>query len=111
MQKLLIKIILVAGCSSWLCSAFAADNLPMVKPEDVGFSSEQLDKIETHFQGRVDRGEIAGIVTLVARKGKIAHLSAVGYQNVSQNIPMETDTLFRIFSMTKPIASTALMMI
>ena len=46
MQKLLIKIILVAGCSSWLCSAFAADNLPMVKPEDVGFSSEQLDKIE-----------------------------------------------------------------
>ena len=111
MQKLLIKIILVAGCSSWLCSAFAADNLPMVKPEDVGFSSEQLDKIETHFQGRVDRGEIAGIVTLVARKGKIAHLSAVGYQNVNQNIPMETDTLFRIFSMTKPIASTALMML
>ena len=79
----------------------------MVKPEEVGFSSEQLDKIETHFQGRVDRGEIAGIVTLVARKGKIAHLSAVGYQNVTQNIPMETDTLFRIFSMTKPIASTA----
>ena len=103
--------LLLATCSTWLCSIFAADNLPFVEPESVGFSSDQLAKIENHFQGRVDRGEIAGIVTLVARKGKIAHLSAVGYQDVVQNIPMETDTLFRIFSMTKPIASTALMML
>ena len=105
-QLLLLKI-----CFAWFCSIFAAENLPLVEPEDVGFSSDQLAKIETHFQGRVDRGEIAGIVTLVSRKGKVAHLSAVGYQDVVQNIPMETDTLFRIFSMTKPIASTALMML
>ena len=111
MQIRIKQLLLLATCSTWLCSIFAADNLPFVEPESVGFSSAQLAKIENHFQGRVDRGEIAGIVTLVARKGKIAHLSAVGYQDVVQNIPMETDTLFRIFSMTKPIASTALMML
>ena len=111
MQIRIKQLLLLVTCSTWLCSIFAADNLPFVEPESVGFSSDQLAKIENHFQGRVDRGEIAGIVTLVARKGKIAHLSAVGYQDVVQNIPMETDTLFRIFSMTKPIASTALMML
>ena len=111
MQIRIKQLLLLATCSTWLCSIFAADNLPFVEPESVGFSSDQLAKIENHFQGRVNRGEIAGIVTLVARKGKIAHLSAVGYQDVVQNIPMETDTLFRIFSMTKPIASTALMML
>ena len=111
MQIRIKQLLLLVTCSTWLCSIFAADNLPFVEPESVGFSSAQLAKIENHFQGRVDRGEIAGIVTLVARKGKIAHLSAVGYQDVVQNIPMETDTLFRIFSMTKPIASTALMML
>ena len=111
MQIRIKQLLLLATCSTWLCSIFAADNLPFVEPESVGFSSDQLAKIENHFQGRVDRGEIAGIVTLVARKGKIAHFSAVGYQDVVQNIPMKTDTLFRIFSMTKPIASTALMML
>ena len=89
--------------------ANAADSLPLVAPEDVGFSSEQLAKIETYFAGRVERGEIAGITTLVARHGKIVHFSAVGYQDAEQNIPMRKDTLFRVYSMTKPIVSTALM--
>ncbi|CAN0487027.1 unnamed protein product, partial [Scytosiphon promiscuus] len=87
--------------------AQAADNLPMVAPEDVGFSSEQLNKIESYFAGRVERGEIAGITTLVARHGKVAHFSAVGYQDAEQGIQMEKDTLFRVYSMTKPIVSTA----
>ena len=88
--------------------ATAADSLPLVPPEEVGFSSEQLAKIETYFAGRVERGEIAGITTLVARHGKIVHFSAVGYQDAEQNIPMQKDTLFRVYSMTKPIVSTAL---
>ena len=89
----------------------ADDHLPVVQPEEVGFDSAQLAKIEPFFQGRVDRGEIAGIVTLVARKGKIAHFSAVGYLDAQREIPMELDSLFRIYSMTKPIATTALMML
>ena len=111
MHKKLVQISLLVAHVFWFGFTHSADNLPTVTPEDVGFSSEQLNKIESHFQGRVDRGEIAGIVTLVARNGKIAHLSAVGYQDVERKIPMETDTLFRIYSMTKPIASTALMML
>ena len=95
----------------WISFSALQNSLPMVDPAEVGFSSKQLGKIESHFQDRVDRGEIAGIVTLVARNGKIAHISAVGYQDVEQEIPMKTNTLFRIYSMTKPIASTALMML
>ena len=71
-----------------------------MQPEDVGFSSQQLNKIETYFASRVEKGEIAGIVTLVARHGKIAHFSAVGYQDAEQEIPMDKDTIFRVYSMT-----------
>ena len=73
MQKRIIKLLLIASCSTYFCSVLAAESLPVVDPAQVGFSSDQLAKIETHFQGRVDRGEIAGIVTLVSRRGKIAH--------------------------------------
>lgn len=111
MQKKLIQLLVTCFLVISFSVVRAADGLPMVAPEEVGFSSEQLSKIESYFQGRVDRGEIAGIVTLVARNGKIAHLSAVGYQDAEEEIPMDIDSLFRIYSMTKPIASTALMML
>lgn len=111
MNKKLVANIFSIISIFWLSPTAAQSSLTFVDPEEVGFSAEQLNKIENHFQGRVDRGEIAGIVTLIAREGKIAHLSAVGYQDAEQRIPMEVDTLFRIYSMTKPIASTALMML
>ena len=111
MNKKFLSSFFALASIFWLSLATAQNGLTFVDPEEVCFSSEQLGKIESYFQGRVDRGEIAGIVTLVARDGKIAHLSAVGYQDAEQRIPMETDSLFRIYSMTKPIASTALMML
>tara|TARA_Y100000588_G_scaffold347892_1_gene397044 strand:+ start:607 stop:1905 length:1299 start_codon:yes stop_codon:yes gene_type:complete len=111
MNKELSKGIFFIIAIFWASFTSAQTGLRFVDPEEVGFSPEQLNKIESYFQGRVDRGEIAGIVTLVAREGKIAHLSAIGYQDAEQRIPMEVDTLFRIYSMTKPIASTALMML
>lgn len=106
-----LRLFLITATIFSVSFATAADSLPVVQPEDVGFSSEQLNKIETYFTSRVEKGEIAGIVTLVARHGKIAHFSAVGYQDAEQEIPMEKDTIFRIYSMTKPIVSTALMML
>jgi len=109
-NKLLIKPLIAAAALS-VCLATAADTLPVVEPETVGFSSQQLNKIESYFSSRVDKGEIAGIVTLVARRGKVAHFSAVGYQDAEQKIPMAQDTIFRVYSMTKPIVSTALMML
>ena len=111
MNKKLTTSLLALVWIFWPTITTAQTGLTFVDPEEVGFSSGQLNKIESYFQGRVDRGEIAGIVTLVSRGGKIAHLSAVGYQDAEHRIPMETDTLFRIYSMTKPIASTALMML
>lgn len=111
MKTNLLRLFLITATIFSVSFATAADSLPVVQPEDVGFSSEQLNKIETYFASRVKKGEIAGIVTLVARHGKIAHFSAVGYQDAEQEIPIEKDTIFRIYSMTKPIVSTALMML
>ena len=85
--------------------------LPTATPEKLGFDAARLEYITTHFQNRVDQGELAGVVTLVARHGKVVHFDAVGYQDMVREIPMSTDTIFRIYSMTKPIASVALMML
>ena len=111
MKTKFLRLFLITATIFPVSFATAADSLPVVQPEDVGFSSEQLNKIETYFASRVEKGEIAGIVTLVARHGKIAHFSAVGYQDAEQEIPMGKDTIFRVYSMTKPIVSAALMML
>ena len=74
-------------------------------------SADRLDRINQIMQGYVDRGELAGTVSLVARHGKVAHFEAHGYRYVEEGQPMTTDTIFRIASMTKPITSVALMML
>ncbi len=109
MRTIIQRSLLAASFVAQL--TYAQGDLPIVAPEEVGFDSAQLAKIAPFFQQRVDNGEIAGIVTLVARHGKIVNFEAIGYQDVARDIPMETDTLFRIYSMTKPIASAALMML
>ena len=88
-----------------------ADQLPRARPEDVGFSSTRLDYIDQFYAEKVKRGDMAGIVTLIARHGKIVHFSALGYADLEKKQKMETDTIFRLYSMTKPIASVALMML
>lgn len=111
MNSKFLKFFLTLATILSVSFAIAADSMPVVRAEEVGFSSTQLNKIESYFAGRVEKGEIAGIVTLVARHGKIVHFSAVGYQDAEQKIAMKKDTLFRVYSMTKPIVSTALMML
>jgi CubicO group peptidase (beta-lactamase class C family) len=80
-------------------------------PEKVGFSVERLKRVSSGMKKYVDEGLVAGIITLVARKGVVVHLEKSGYQNLQEKKPMALDTLFRIYSMTKPIASAALMML
>ena len=63
------------------------------------------------MQGFIDRKEAAGIVTLIARDGKVVDVHASGFQDVAAKTPMKTDTLFRIASMTKPVTSVAVMML
>jgi CubicO group peptidase (beta-lactamase class C family) len=80
-------------------------------PEELGLSSERLKRIDTAMQRYIDQELIAGIVTLVARRGSVVHLEKFGMQDIKTNKPMELDTIFRIYSMTKPITSVALMML
>ncbi|MGY8696845.1 MAG: serine hydrolase domain-containing protein, partial [Verrucomicrobiia bacterium] len=58
------------------------DGVPTAKPEDVGMSSERLKRLDKVMQGYIDRKETAGVVTLVARKGKVVHFSALGERDV-----------------------------
>jgi CubicO group peptidase (beta-lactamase class C family) len=81
------------------------------QPEELGFSTERLDRINVKMQQYIDEGKIAGIVTLVARKGQIAHFEKFGFQDLETRKPIALDTIFRIYSMTKPITNVALMML
>lgn len=85
--------------------------LPMGSPEEAGMSTERLERLNGVMKGYVDRKELAGTVTLIARDGKIVHFEAHGERHVEANKPMERDTIFYIASMTKPITSVALMML
>ena len=83
--------------------------LPRAKPEEVGFSSERLARIGPAMQKYIDTRMIPGVVTLVARHGSIVHLESRGLMDIEANKPMTNDTIFRIMSMTKPIACVGLM--
>ena len=87
------------------------DVLAMATPEDVGMSSSRLARLSDATQGYVDRGEMAGASTLVARGGRIAHMGCFGLADIERDDPIQPDTLFRIASMTKPITSVAVMML
>ncbi len=84
---------------------------PIAKPEEVGLSSERLERIASAIQKSVDDGRIAGGVSLVARHGKIAYLQAVGMAERDARKPMLTDSIFRICSMSKPLTSVAVMIL
>jgi len=86
--------------------------MDVVSPEDVGLSSDRLGRFDELLHRRyVAPGKIAGALTLVARRGKVALLSPLGQMDLQRGKPMRTDTIFRIYSMTKPITSVALMML
>ncbi len=87
-----------------------AASLPSTKPEDVGLSTERLQRIHDMVQRHIDAGEITGAVTFVARKGQIAYLEAQGTMDVETKKPMTRDSLFRMASMTKPVIGTSIMM-
>jgi CubicO group peptidase (beta-lactamase class C family) len=86
--------------------------MDLATPEDVGLSGARLRRIDEHLIAKyVEPGRIAGALTLVARRGKIAFLSPVGKMDRERGTAMRADTLFRIYSMTKPVTSVALMML
>jgi len=83
----------------------------LVKPEEVGLSSSRLGRITDHLQRYIDAGKLAGTLTLVARRGKIAYFEPQGHLEIERTRPVTEDAIFRIYSMTKPIVSVGLMML
>ena len=90
-------------------SLAAGQDLPTAAPARLGLDPDRLERIVTLVEEAVDRQEVAGAVTLVARLGRVGHLEAVGWRDIEGRAPMETDTLFRIASMTKAVTSVAAM--
>jgi CubicO group peptidase (beta-lactamase class C family) len=80
------------------------------KADDLGFAADRMPRIREAVQRHVDAGEVSGVVTLVARRGKIAHFEAYGLQDLESKKPMPKDGIFRLASMSKPITAAAVMM-
>ena len=83
----------------------------MTVPEEAGMSAERLERIRPVMQGYVDDAQLPGFLTVVARHGKIVHFETIGMRDVENKKPVEPDTIFRIYSMSKPITSVAVMML
>jgi CubicO group peptidase (beta-lactamase class C family) len=101
---------LVVAVALWTGAA-AAQPLPKTTPESVGMSTERLGRMHAGMQALVDTHQVGGIVTLVARDGKLVDVGAFGFRDVDAKSAMKTDTIFRIASMSKPITSVAVMML
>jgi CubicO group peptidase (beta-lactamase class C family) len=85
--------------------------LPQARPESIGLSPSRLQKLSDAFKREVDKGTLPGATVMVARKGQIGWFDAIGRQSPADSRPMAHDTIFRIFSMTKPIVSVGIMML
>lgn len=91
-------------------AGLAAD-LPVTTPEKVGMSSERLKRMNDVIHAYVDKGRTPGVVTLIARHGKIVHVDAYGPADIAGGRKLRSDDIFRMYSMTKPITSVALLML
>src|SRR6185503_20439662 len=98
-----LALSLVVGFSLLLAVGAAAEPLPRAKADDVGLSSKRLDRIGQVLRADVERGRIPGAVVVVARKGRVALVQAVGFRDKAAGASMTPDSIFRIASMTKPI--------
>ena len=85
--------------------------LPQATPQSVGFAADLPANMDAAMQGLIDKKHLAGIVTLVARKGKVVQHKAYGFQDAESQAPMRTDTIAKIYSMTKPVTGVAMMML
>ena len=88
-----------------------AQGPPTADPSAVGLSAERLGRVDALIEGAIADDQIAGAVALIARDGRVAHLSAYGMADIDDGETMQTDTIFRFASMTKPITSLAVMML
>ena len=106
-----IRSLVVATVAAWAASTALAQPLPTASPESVGMSSQRLDKLTAMLRQDVADKKLPGAVVMVARKGKLVYSQVFGSQNDAAGGAMKSDSMFRLYSMTKPLVSTALMML
>jgi CubicO group peptidase (beta-lactamase class C family) len=94
-----------------LAANVPAQDLPLAKPAEVGLSGERLDRITQWLKDDVAKGTIPGAVLMIARHGKVAYFESMGMLDPETKAPMRKDAIFRIYSMSKPITSVAVMML
>lgn len=107
---LLLSVLLISSVLS-ACAQPAVFSAETVKPESVGLSSDKLSQIDTVLNDFVTQNKINGAVLLVARHGKIAYFKSFGYRDNAKQLPMEKDSIFRIYSMTKSLAAVSIAML
>ena len=95
----------------WTTTAVSDGPLPWSEPTHVGMSAQRLEQIPHAMQRYVDEGIVGGIVTMVARHGRLVHWEAVGFKDIESQEPLERNDIFRICSMSKPVTSVAVMML
>ena len=86
-------------------------DLAVNKPETVGFSSERLERLHGLIQGEIDQKQLAGAVTILARHGRVVEYQTYGQRDIATNTPITKDTIFRAYSMTKPVTGVAMMIL
>lgn len=106
LKKFLLLLLATHNC---LLASAQTNGFVQVQPETVGLSTDSLQKMNTYFHKLVDDGKLAGIQTAIIRKGKLAQFDSYGYANMEEEKLLDEQSIFRIFSMTKPIVSVALM--
>ena len=105
--------LLLAFLVAWLgaVALLQAGQLPAAKPAEVGLSAERLERLTKVMQEYVDQGKVAGLVTLIARKGSVPYLKAFGKLDLARGNPMPANAIFRIASQTKAVTSVAVMIL
>ena len=94
-----------------LTGVVVAADLPNARPESVGMSTQRLSRLKSEMQALVDSNQLAGVVTMVARDGKVVEFDAAGKRDLESAAPLQKDAIFRVYSMSKPITGVAMMML
>ena len=110
-SRRVLTMSIAAALLAALTLPLAASSLPTARAEDVGLSTDRLKRIDTLMQRAIEANEISGSVTIVARRGRVAHFEALGLMDREAKTPMRKDAIFRIASMSKPITGVAILML
>ena len=111
MKILSFSLFFIVSIGGTILHGQAKGLLPMAKPETVGLDPKKLEEVNEKMKALIDENRLSGGTVVVARKGKVAHFGTYGLRDREAGLPVEKDTIFRIYSMTKAITSAAALML